>query len=101
MKVGLDRIVHHYHYIKIIVVRPSVCPQGGHRKWPDPEPRAAASLGYGRLRARARLPLCTLGKVLTTGKATSKFNVMDKELRVDTYFSRSPDGEGGRFMAND
>ena len=37
--------------------------------------------------------LCTLGKALTTGKATSAFNVLDKkEIRVDTYLSERPDG---------
>ena len=41
-----------------------------------------------------RMPLCTLGKALTTGEAMSEFNVPDKnEIRVDTYLSECPDGE--------
>ena len=48
-----------------------------------------------------RTPLCTLAKALATGKTTSEFNVLDKnEIRVDTYFSLSPDGEAAGFMAN-
>ena len=46
------------------------------------------------MEATARMPLCTLAKVLATGKTTSDFNVLDKnKIRVDTYFSRSPDSE--------
>ena len=67
---------------------------GGHQKSVDLEPRAAASLGYWRLEATARMPLCMLGKTLAMGKATSEFNVLDKnEIQMDTYFSLSPDSE--------
>ena len=46
------------------------------------------------MEATARMPLCTLAKALTTGKAMNEFNVLDKnEIRVDTYLSQSPDGE--------
>ena len=42
------------------------------------------------------LPLCTLGKALTTRKATSKFNVLDKnEILVDTYFHGVQTARGG------
>ena len=41
-----------------------------------------------------RMPLCTLGKALARGKATSELNVLDKnEIRVETYLSERPDGE--------
>ena len=68
------------------------CVTEGHRKSLDLQPKTAASLGHWRLEATARMLLCTLGKALATGKATSEFNVLDKdEIRVDTYFSLSPD----------
>ena len=42
------------------------------------------------------MPLCTLGKALTTGKATSEFNVLgENEIRVDTYFLGVPTARGG------
>ena len=67
---------------------------GVHRMSLDPEPRAAASLGHRRLEATERMPLCMLTKALATGKATNEFNVLDKnEIQVDTYLSRSLDGE--------
>ena len=73
------------HYIKIF----NVCLS---RKEFDPEPKVAASLGHWRLEATARMPLCTLGKALTTGKTTSEINVTDmNEIRVDTYFSWGPE----------
>ena len=74
----------------------SVCPcvTEGHRKSLDLEPKPAASLGHWRLEATEMMPLCTLGKALATGKTTSEFNVLDKnKIRVDTYFSLSPDSE--------
>ena len=59
-----------------------------------PEPEAAASLGHWWLEATARMPLCTHGKKLTTGKTMSEINVTDmNEIRVDTYFSWGPDIE--------
>ena len=65
-------------------------------------PRAAASLGHWRLEATERIPLCTLAKALAMGKTTSEFNMLDKnEIRVDTYFSLSPDSEAAGFTAND
>ena len=46
------------------------------------------------MEATAKIPLCTLGKALTTSQAMSEFNVTDmNEIRVDTYFSRCPDNE--------
>ena len=67
---------------------------GGHRKSLDLEPKAADSLGHWQLEATERMPLCTLAKALATVKVTSEFNVLDKnEIRVDTYFSLSPDSE--------
>ena len=64
--------------------------------------RAAASLGHRRLEATGRMPLCTLAMALATGKTTSEFSVLDRnELRVDTYFSRSPDCEAAGFKTND
>ena len=67
----------------------------GNRKSLDLEPNAAASLGHWRLEATERMPLCTLAKTLAMGKTMSEFNMLDKnEIRVDTYLSRSPDGEG-------
>ena len=40
------------------------------------------------------MPLCTLGKALTTGKTSSEFNVTDmNKIQVDTYFSWGPDSE--------
>ena len=54
------------------------------------------------MEATERMALCTLAKALATGKATSEFKVLDKnEIRVDTYFSLSPDSEAARFTAND
>ena len=64
------------------------------RKLLDLDPKAAASLGHWRLEATERTPLCTLAKALATGKTTREFNMLDKnEVRVDTYFSLSPDSE--------
>ena len=74
---------------------PSVCLcTGGHGKSLDLEPKVAASLGHWQLEATERMPLRTLAMALATGKTTSEFNVLDKnEIRVDTYFSLSPDRE--------
>ena len=48
----------------------------------------------GSWRPRRRMPLCTLGKTLTTGKTTSEFNIKDmNEIQVDIYFSWGPDSE--------
>ena len=82
----------------ILSVRPCVCsgrsPEVA-RSWTKP----AASLGHWRLEATERMPLCTLGKALTTGKDTSEFNVLDKnEIRVDTYLSERPDGKAAWFI---
>ena len=43
-----------------------------------PRVKAAASLRHRRLEATERMPLCTLGKALTTGKAKNEFNLLDK-----------------------
>ena len=61
------------------------------RKSLDSEPRAAASLGHWWLEATERMPVCTLVKALTRGKATSKFNVQDKdEIRVGDLLVITP-----------
>ena len=73
-----------------------VCPfvSGVHRKSLHPKPKPAASLGYWRLEATERIPLCKLVKAQVTGKTTSEFNVLDKnEIQVYTNLSERPDGE--------
>ena len=87
-----------YQYIKIYVlsVRPSVC------NGSSPEVAWPRTKSCSQLETQATGGHGEDAVVHATGKATSEFNVLDKnEIRVDTYLSRSPDGEAAWFMAND